>query len=83
MKRIKQLTFLLASHFRVVPIFYRHWSTIAQNVGDCSFKVLDLPKQISYYFRVLAENHLGTSEPLENEDIVFIRHEVGRLMFIS
>lgn len=55
----------------------RDWQTVAQNVRGCKYTVDSLEKSRSYYFRVVAENEIGRSDPLESKTVFYIKREVA------
>jgi len=57
----------------------RDWSTVTSKIKQCTYSITDLDKQRSYYFRVLAENDIGTGDPLQTTDVIFFKLKVAKV----
>ena len=68
----------ITGQFYELEFYYRDWATVAQNVRETSYKITDLQKQRSYYFRVQAENQIGKSEALQTKEMFYIKQHVGK-----
>lgn len=59
------------------------WSNAGKvNASTTEFKVPDLIEGTEYYFKVVAENKAGQSEPLETEKAILVKSPFGKLIFM-
>lgn len=57
------------------------WSNAGKVDGNTTeFRVPDLMEGAEYYFKVMAENKAGQSEPLETEKAILVKSPYGKCM---